>query len=118
MAGRTVLTAAHVVAGAAKVRVRTVQKALCAASMDGLFVGQESGPAPDLALIEIDDPAVDLPALEMALLDRGSAVEAAITCHAYGYPWFAKRPSPTAMREITDAIGEIPVLSKLAASGH
>ncbi|MFC5004434.1 trypsin-like peptidase domain-containing protein [Dactylosporangium cerinum] len=114
VAGRTVLTAAHVVAGDVAVRVRTPKKELCDASIDLRFVGQESGPAPDLALVEIDDPSVDFPALRLARLDRDSAVEAAIRCHAFGYPWFTERPSPAAVREIADAIGEVPVLSKLA----
>ena len=36
-------------------------------------------------------------------------------CHAIGYPWFAETPSPTAMRDTVDAIGIVPMLSKLAA---
>ncbi|WP_406083516.1 serine protease [Micromonospora zamorensis] len=114
VAGRTVLTAAHVVAGAVMVQVRTVRKRLCQASIDAIFIGQVTGQEPDLALVEIDDPALDLPALRLARLDRETAVEAAINCHALGFPWFAERPAPDAVREIADAVGEIPVLSKLA----
>ncbi|GAB3831769.1 hypothetical protein GCM10027610_022620 [Dactylosporangium cerinum] len=115
MAGRTVLTAAHVVAGGVTVRVRTAKKVLRDASIDTRFIGQEHGPAPDLALIEISDPAMDFPALRLARLDRRSSVEAAVQCHAYGYPWFAERPSPAAVREIADAVGEVPMLSKLVS---
>src|SRR5262249_15675633 len=35
-------------------------------------------------------------------------------CHAVGYPWFAETPSPTAVRDTVDAMGVVPLLSKLA----
>jgi hypothetical protein len=114
VAGRTVLTAAHVIDGCVAVHVRTAKKDLWTGIVDLRFVGQVSGPAPDLALVEIDNPAVDLPALPLARLDRDSVIEAAVQCHAFGYPWFAKRPSPTTVRDVVDAVGAIPILSKLA----
>lgn len=114
VAGRTVLTAAHVVTGAVSIQVRTICKKLRGASIDARFIGQKAGREPDLALVEIDDPTLDLPALQLARLDRESVVEAAVSCHTYGFPWFAERPAPDAVREIVDAVGEIPVLSKLA----
>ncbi|MFJ6950834.1 trypsin-like peptidase domain-containing protein [Micromonospora aurantiaca (nom. illeg.)] len=113
VAGRTVLTAAHVVAGAAAVRVRTPGKRLRKAMIDHRFVGDTDGPRPDLALIEIVDPSVDLPPLPLARLDRDGAFEASVPCHAYGYPWFAKRQSPVVVRELVDTVGIVPVLAKL-----
>ncbi|WP_328654431.1 serine protease [Micromonospora sp. NBC_00330] len=113
VAGRTVLTAAHVVADALRVRIRTVHKDLYDASLDSRFVGQEFGPAPDLALVEIDGAWAEFPALELARLDRDATAESSIDCHAYGYPWFAEQPSPEVVSEVVDVIGEIPVLAKL-----
>jgi hypothetical protein len=111
-----VLTAAHVVAGAQRVQVRDPRKKLYSATMDSRFVADANGPGPDLALVEIDDPAVDLPPMELAQVDRDSPTDEPVErCHAIGYPWFAETPSPTAMRDTVDAIGVVPVLSKLAA---
>jgi hypothetical protein len=114
--GRTVLTAAHVVVGAVRVQVRDPHKRLYSATMDPGFVGDVDGPGPDLALVEIDDPTVDLPPIGLARVDRdGPTDEPVERCHAIGYPWFAETPSPAAVRDTVDAIGVIPVLSKLAA---
>lgn len=114
--GRTVLTAAHVVAEAVKVQVRDPHKTLYSVTMDPQFVGDANGPSPDLALLEIDDPAVDLPPLGLARVDRdGPTDEPVERCHAIGYPWFAETPSPAAVRDTVDAIGVVPLLSKLAA---
>jgi len=111
--GRTVLTAAHVVTEAVAVRVRTTNKTCYDAMIDRSFVGEATGSRPDLALVEITDSSVNLPALPLARLDRSGQVEASVECHAYGYPWFAKTPSPSAVRELVDAIGVVPVLAKL-----
>ena len=114
--GRTVLTAAHVVAGAVSVQVRDPQKTMYSATVDPGLVGDPNGPGPDLALVEIDDSAVDLPPLGLARVDRRSPrVQSVKECHAIGYPWFAETPSPTAMRDTVDAEGIVPTLSKLAA---
>jgi hypothetical protein len=116
--GRTVLTAAHVVAGAQQVQVRDPHKRLFSATMDPRFVGDPDGPGPDLALVEIDDPgfAEELPPIGLAAIDRDSATDEPVErCHAIGYPWFAETPSPAAVRDTVDAIGVVPVLSKLAA---
>jgi hypothetical protein len=118
VSGRTVLTAAHVVAGAQSVRVRDPHKRLYSATVDPRFVGDEDGPGPDLALVEIDDPGSmeGLPPIGLAVIDRDSpTAEPVERCHAIGYPWFAETPSPTAVRDTVDAIGVVPVLSKLAA---
>src|SRR4051812_29525498 len=68
VAGRTVLTAGHVVAGALAVSVRFPDKREVPALLDGQFVMVT--PGADLALVEIDDPALDLPALPIARVDR------------------------------------------------
>jgi hypothetical protein len=116
VAGRTVLTAAHVVAGAQRVQVRDPHKTLYSATVDPHFVGDADGPGPDLALVEIDEPAVDLPQIGLARVDRdGLTDEPVERCHAIGYPSFAETPSPAAMRDTVDAVGVVPVLSKLAA---
>lgn len=114
--GRTVLTAAHVVAGAQTVDVRYPNKVERPARVDQQFVGDGEGPGPDLALVEIDDPEVDLPAIQQAMVDRGSDdAEAVERCHAIGYPWFAVRRSRDAMRDTVDAQGHVPVGSNLVS---
>jgi WD40 repeat protein len=114
--GRTVLTAAHVVAGAQRVQIRDPHKTMYSATVDPRFVGDANGPGPDLALVELDDPAVDLPPIGLARVDRDSATDEPVErCHAIGYPWFAETPSPAAVRDTVDAVGMVPVLSKLAA---
>jgi WD40 repeat protein len=111
-----VLTAAHVVAGAQQVQVRDPHKRLYSATVDLRFVGDTDGPGPDVALVEIDDQSVDLAPIGLAQIDRdGATNEPVERCHAIGYPWFAETPSPVAVRDIVDAIGIVPVLSKLAA---
>jgi len=116
--GKTVLTAAHVVAGAVSVVVRDTGKREYAATVDSRFVGEVDGRGPDLALLEIDDPAFGpgLPPIGLAVVDRDSASgEPVERCHAVGYPWFAETPSRIAVRDTVDALGIVPVLSKLAA---
>ena len=60
------LTAAHVVAGAEKVQVRDPNKVMHLATVNQRFVGDPYGPGPDLALVELDSPTVDLPAIPLA----------------------------------------------------
>ena len=87
--GRTVLTAAHVIAGARAVSVRRPDKVLRAAEVQWNFVGNEDGP--DLALLEIDDNTIDLTPIDLAVVDRNLATPVE-NCHAVGYPQFAERP--------------------------
>ena len=109
--GRTVLTAAHVVAGAQVVWLRRPDKTLSSAKVDRRFIG--GGSSPDLALIEFDDNTIDLPAIEVAVLDRDSQASAPVeSCQVVGYPQFAKRPSG---RETAQAYGQIPVLAGLVS---
>lgn len=116
VAGSTVLTAAHVVTGAQSVQVRDPTKELLAATLDERFVGDPNGPGPDLALVTIDTPTSNLPAIPLGMVDRDSTdAEPVERCHAFGYPWFAERPSPDAVRETVDAYGYVSVLSKLTS---
>jgi WD40 repeat protein len=110
--GRTVLTAAHVIGGAQVVQVRYPDKTLRAVKVDPRFVG--GGEAPDLALVEIDDHAIDLAPIQLAVVDRDSPAATPVDgCHVVGYPRFMKRPSVG--RETADAYGHIPVLTGLVA---
>ena len=115
--GRTVLTAAHVVEGAVSVTVRDPGKVVHEAVLDPGFVGDVNGPRPDLALVEITAPGIDMPAMGLAAVDResvsGDPVE---RCHAVGYPAFMEREAPDGgpFRETVDAFGHVPVLSGLA----
>lgn len=59
IAGRTVLTSAHVVAGAVSVTVRGPDKVARQAALDFRFIGDVDGPGPDLALVEIIGGAAD-----------------------------------------------------------
>ena len=111
--GRTVLTAAHIIAGARAVQVRRPDKSLRPARVDPRFIGRGAGP--DLALIDIADTTIDLSPIEIAVVDRDSSAGVPVEgCHAVGYPWFAEKPSPSGVRDTVDAWGHIPVLSNLA----
>jgi hypothetical protein len=110
--GRTVLTAAHVVADAQVVQVRRPDRALRPAQIDRRFVGSEAGP--DLALIDIDDNTIDLEPIKLAVVDRDNRTGGLVErCHVVGYPQFTEKPSPSAARDTVDVIGVIPVLSNL-----
>jgi WD40 repeat protein len=117
VAGRTVLTAAHVVADAASIVVRGPDKILYRAVADPSFIGDSDGPGPDLALIEVIDSAVDVPRMSVAVVVRDStAGEPVERCHVIGYPVFMERQASdgTRFRETADALGRVPVLSGLA----
>ena len=93
--------------------MRRADKILRPAKIDWEFVG--GGAGPDLALIDIDDDSINLAPIELAVVDRDSPTAMPVEgCHAVGYPRFAENPSPSGGREIEDAWGHIPVLSKLA----
>lgn len=117
VAGRTVLTAAHVVAGAVAVTVRDTKKRSYRATLDERFVGDVDGPGPDLALVAIEDPSftAGLPAMELAVVERSRPTADSVPgCHAVGFPWFAEIAGPDSVRDSVDACGEIPVLSQMA----
>jgi len=116
VAGRTVLTAAHVVTGAVRVQVRDAHKVLSDATLNPKFVGDTDGPGPDLALIEINTPGIDLPPMVFAAVDRDSPTGDPVErCHAIGYPTFMERKTPDGVliRDTVDACGQVPVLSRL-----
>jgi hypothetical protein len=118
VAGRTVLTAAHVVAGAIGVQVRDPGKVLHPAVLDPAFVGDVDGAGPDLALVQITDPdAGELLPMGLAAVDRDSAAGDPVEqCHVIGYPQFMERSAAdgSRVRDTVDAVGHIPVLSGLA----
>ena len=117
VAGRTVLTAAHVVEGAVSVKVRPPDKVIREAALDTGFVGDVDGPGPDLALVELTGPGVDVPRMGLAAVDRASVSGDPVErCHAVGYPVFMERDGPDGgrVRETADAFGHVPVLSGLA----
>jgi len=119
VAGRTVLTAAHVVAGAQAVSIRGPDKAKYPAVLDPAFVGNPNGPgpdlAPDLALLVVKGP--EMPALPLAGVDRTGTDddESVLRCRAVGYPQFSERNSPGLVRDTVQASGHIPVLSQLVS---
>ena len=113
----TVLTAAHVVAGAVSVSVRDPDKRAFTGSADPRFTGDPDGPGPDLALIEIDAPELDLPPVGLARVDRDSPTGRPVQdCQVIGYPAFMERDTPDGgqVRETADASGHVPVLEGLA----
>ena len=111
VAGRVVLTAAHVVAGAERISIRDSGKVLRPA----VLVAESAADGPDLAVVRIDDESIDLPAMSLARLDRTSTVEDGLLCRVVGYPLFSETPRPSSTRETVDAIGRIPLLSGLVA---
>jgi WD40 repeat protein len=116
VAGQTVLTAAHVVAGANQAEIRDPNKQTYRATLDEVFVGDADGLGPDLALITVDNLTLDLPAIPLGMVDRESPeADPVERCHAVGYPWFAEGPSPDEVRESVDAYGHVPVLSNLVS---
>lgn len=117
VAGRTVLTAAHVVTGAVRVWVRDPNKVEHQATLDARFVGDADGPQPDLALVEINDPLINVPAMGLAAVDRDSpAGDPVERCQVIGYPAFMEQDTPDGVkiRETADALGHVSVLSRLA----
>ena len=113
----TVLTAAHVVAGAVSVSVRDPDKRVFPASADPRFTGDVHGPGPDLALLEIDHPELDLPPVGLARVDRDSPTgEPVRDSQVIGYPAFKVQGTPDGgqVRETAQATGHVPVLEGLA----
>jgi WD40 repeat protein len=117
VAGRTVLTAAHVVTGAVNVVVRGPDKVALQATADPAFTGDPDGPGPDLALVEVIGGRLDVPAIGLAAVARDSpAGDPVERCHVIGYPAFMERETAGGgrFRETADALGQVPVLSGLA----
>jgi WD40 repeat protein len=122
--GSTVLTAAHAVYGATRVRVRGTDKNFKACEkLNSLFVGSPGSwrEGPDLALLTISaDEHVNFAPMPLARVDRDSnSGDEVDRCHALGYPQFAEvQPGGSegpAVRESKDAAGSVPVGSGLVS---
>lgn len=100
MADRQVLTAAHVVSGAAAVTVRGPNKVQLTANLDTALIGDPD--RLDLALLDVPEADV-LPPIEVAVVDRevtgGEVIE---NCWAVGYPAFAEVRRDAAGRSIRE----------------
>src|SRR4051794_32247110 len=74
VAGRTVLTAAHAVAGAKRVIVRDTEKHEWPCRIDSAFIGStDADSGPDIALVEILGDLPPLPPMGLARVDRDSS---------------------------------------------
>jgi WD40 repeat protein len=116
IAGRSVITAAHVVADAQRVWIRGTDKVKRQGRLEQGFLGDPNGPgpdrAPDLALITIVD-GPDVPALSLAAVDRdGSGDDPVLRGQTVGYPTWAEYRSPS-VRDTAHVIGRILALSHL-----
>ena len=117
--GRTVLTSAHVVAGAQHVEVRNLNKQIFTARHDPRFIGDPGGwrsdgsAGPDLALIFIEDSTwVDVPRVGYGQINRNHSNGGPVDrVRAIGFPWFAERQRSTAVRSLVEVGGCIPLLS-------
>ncbi|WP_333754119.1 trypsin-like peptidase domain-containing protein [Streptomyces sp. IBSBF 3352] len=116
VAGKTVLTAAHVIVDASGVTIRDTYKRSYPAKVDAEFVGSPEGPAPDFALLQVDDlPGDGFPPLALGRAVRDSQTPVVIErCHAFGYPGFAETSEPRPARDSVHAVGVIAPLSKLS----
>jgi WD40 repeat protein len=109
LGGRLVLTAAHVVAGAAAagITVRGPDKVPHPAQVvDGLAGDPDTV---DLALLELCDQATELPAPPLAVVDRDGPVPVPVEgCWAVGYPLFQEVSSAAGVvRETAQVWGMI-----------
>ena len=110
LGGRLVLTAAHVIGGAATagITVRGPDKVPHPARVvDGLAGDPDTV---DLALLELRGQAAELPALPVAAVDRDAPVPVPVEgCWAVGYPRFQEIPSAVgvAVRETAQVWGMI-----------
>src|SRR5215472_13009893 len=97
VAGRVVLTAAHVVAGARRVIVRDARKRVLPVLWTPeaeVFVGTSKDGGPDLALVELADSGIDFPPLPLARINRSGELDDIVEgCVTIGYPLFAQRPA-------------------------
>jgi WD40 repeat protein len=112
--GRQVLTAAHVVAGAAAVTVRGPDKVALPADLDSALLGDPDHL--DFALLAVP-AAPALPKVAVALVDRDVTTGEVVIegCWAVGYPSFQEvaRDVAGSVRETAQVRGWIPPLSGL-----
>jgi hypothetical protein len=112
--GRTVLTAAHTVADARAVVVRTSEKRELPAVLDPAWVGDPD--RCDLALLDVTELAKGFDFLPVALIDRHSPSAAFVeNCTSIGFPAFAEEPDEygKSVRKSTQVGGRIAPLSRL-----
>jgi WD40 repeat protein len=118
VAGRTVLTAAHVVTDAEGVLIRDTDKTEYRAVIDSRFVPHGDGSGPDLALVEIADEGMSVPPMAVAAVNRNGPTGSPIReCYAIGYPEFMEHDDTDGrpVRETAQAVGYIPVLSGMVS---
>lgn len=131
VANRTVLTAAHVVAAAARVWVRLPDRSEYETLPEQQLVGDpgawraDGSTGPDLALLSIGEPVGDaapfgeVTPVALGRVDRASRVAMVERVRAVGHPLFAEIPdatgkaNPLVVRETVEAAGSIPVGSGL-----
>ena len=109
LGGRLVLTAAHVVAGAAAAGI-TVRGPDKVPHPAGVVAGLTGDPdTVDLALLEICDQAAELPAPPVATVDRDAPVPVPVEgCWAVGYPLFQEvKTAAGVVRETAQVWGMI-----------
>ena len=112
--GRTVLTAAHAVAGAVAVSVRTSDKRDLAAVVDIAWVGDPA--RCDVAFLEVAELATGLEFLAVAVVDRQTASGRFVEdCWAVGYPALAETTDERgrSVRKSRHVGGRIAPLSNL-----
>ncbi|MEU6841757.1 serine protease [Streptomyces sp. NPDC046716] len=116
VAGKTVLTAAHVIVGAVGVTIRDTRKRSYPARVDAAFTGSPEGPVPDFALLQVYGlPGDGYPPLGLGRAVRDSETPVVIErCHAFGFPGFAETSEPRPARDSVHAVGAIAPLSKLS----
>jgi WD40 repeat protein len=119
VAGSTVLTSAHVVAGAKDVWLRRVDKTELKARLDPAFVGDPAGEkAPDLALVSITDESwPGAPGVGLGRVERNHPSGGPVAGRSVGYPWFAEQERHGMVRDLVDVSGQIPLLSHAAVGG-
>ena len=117
LGGRLVLTAAHVVAGpaAAEITVRGPDKVPHPARIIEGLAGDPD--TVDLALLELCDQAAELPAPQVAVVDRDAPVPVPVEgCWAVGYPLFQEVESGAGVvRETAQVWGMILPAENLVA---
>lgn len=120
VSGRTILTAAHVVANAGELAIRDLDKRRWPARL--VEIGDPGpwrpGIGPDMALLEIPEEgqgkvAPDVPRMGFATIDRdydGGPIEGV---RAIGYPWAAERKIDEQRYRVSiDALGHIAPASR------
>jgi tetratricopeptide (TPR) repeat protein len=112
--GNWVLTAAHVVAHAEAVRVRSADKTDRAAILDPAFLGDEH--SCDLALVELTELAAPFGYVPVAAVDRETTTgDVVASCWSVGFPDFSDESDggERTVRKSLQVTGTVPPLSRL-----